>query len=53
MLSNNVPITFSVEESDFFLVSGQSGLSSNEKPCYLIKRLFYSIYKNISRANVY
>ena len=29
MLSNNVPTTFSVEENDFFPVSGRSGLTFN------------------------
>ena len=37
MLSNNVPNTFLVEESDFLPVSGRSRSSSNGRPYYFIK----------------
>ena len=60
MLSNNVPATFSVEESDFLSGSGQSRLNFSahllhslmENRCYFIKRLMHSVYKEFSGGNV-
>ena len=34
MLYNNVPTTFSAKESDFFPVSGGSGLNINSHPMH-------------------
>lgn len=44
-------------ESDFLPVSRQFELNfealSNGGPCYFIKRLLHSVYKEISEANIY
>lgn len=57
MLSNNVQTTISVMESDFLPVSRQFGLNfkalSNGGPCYFIKRLLDSVYKETGEANIY
>ena len=61
MLSNNVPATFSVEESDLAPVFGQSRLNFNPHSMHslmtdrvtLLKQLVGNIYKEICRENVY
>ena len=61
MLSNNVPATFSVEESDLVPVFGRSRLNFNLHSMHslmtdrvtLFKQLVDNIYKEICRANVY
>ena len=61
-LPNNVPTTFSVEESDFLPVFfGRSRLNLNahlihslmEDRVTSFKQLMHNIYKEISRANVH
>ena len=61
MLYNNVPTTFSAKESDFFSVSGESGLNINSHPMHSLmensivslSNFVHPVYKEISRANLF
>ena len=58
MLSNNASATFSGEESDFLHFPERSGLNFNAHSMHslmedFIKQLVHSVYKKISRANIY
>ena len=60
MLSNNLPTTFSVKESDFLPISGRSGsnfithlMHSLMEDHVTSLKDFHSDYKDISGANLY